>query len=184
MLQTVFFKRVDGKMEILMAGPSHFSKELTGDEFIQEKVVYAKPFRLCTKLQIPIEQIKNRILVIERGDCTFVEKARTAQEAGAKAVIVTDNVPGTSADEQTMFAMSGDGTDDVKIPVVFIFSAEAKLLKDAYDSNPEMEVTAHEDVIDRELRVARVSFHTNQHLFFSFLFGISVQHYAPDITAK
>lgn len=138
--QIVFFEQADGKKGILRAGPSHFSKELTGDEFVQEKLVYAKPFRLCSKLQIPIEQVNNRIVVIERGDCTFVEKARAAQEAGAKAVIVTDNVPGTSSDEQAIFAMSGDGTDDVKIPVVFIFSAEAKLLKNAYDSNPETEV--------------------------------------------
>lgn len=136
----MFFKCADGRMEILVAGPSHFSKELTGEEFIQEKIVYAEPYRLCSKLQNPSEELKDKIIVIERGDCTFVDKARRAQTAGAKAVIVTDNVPGSSSDHQPMFAMSGDGTDDVKIPVVFIFSVEAKMLKAAYDNNPEMEV--------------------------------------------
>lgn len=125
-----------------MAGPSHFSKELSGEEFIQEKLVYAEPFRLCSKLKNPPEQLKDKIMVIERGDCTFVDKARRAQEAGAKAVIVTDNVPGSSADDQPMFAMSGDGVDDVKIPVVFIFSVEANLLKIAYDNNSDLEVNS------------------------------------------
>lgn len=127
-------------MEILMAGPSHFSKELTGEEFIQEQLVYAEPFRLCSELQNPVETVKGKIVVIERGDCTFVDKARKAQKAGAKAVIVTDNVPGSSADDQPMFAMSGDGKDDVNIPVVFIFSVEAKTLKAAHNKNPQLEV--------------------------------------------
>lgn len=138
--QAVFFKRADGRMEILMAGPSHFSKELTGEEFIQEKLVYAEPFRLCSKLKNLLPDVKDKILIIERGDCTFVDKARRAQKAGAKAVIVTDNVVDSSADDQPMFAMSGDGVDDVKIPVVFIFSVEAKLLKAAHDNNPDLEV--------------------------------------------
>lgn len=123
-----------------MAGPSHFSKELTGEEFIQEQLVYAEPFRLCSDLQNPVETVKGKIVVIERGDCTFVDKARKAQKAGAKAVIVTDNVPGSSADDQPMFAMSGDGKDDVNIPVVFIFSVEAKTLKAAYNNSPQLEV--------------------------------------------
>lgn len=123
-----------------MAGPSHFSKELTGEEFIQEQLVYAEPFRLCSDLQNPVETVKGKIVVIERGDCTFVDKARKAQKAGAKAVIVTDNVPGSSADDQPMFAMSGDGKDDVNIPVVFIFSVEAKTLKAALNKNPQLEV--------------------------------------------
>lgn len=140
-LQAVFFKRPSGGMEILMAGPSHFSKELTGTESIQRKVVYAEPFRLCSKLTSPINEIKGKILIIERGECTFVDKARKAQEAGAVAVIVSDNVPGSAANDQPMFAMSGDGKDDVTIPVVFIFTEEAKILKKAIDNNPDLDVS-------------------------------------------
>lgn len=140
-LQAVFFKKETGGMEILMAGPSHFSKELTGSESIQRKVLYADPFRLCSKLTIPLDQIKGKILVVERGDCTFVDKARKAQEAGAAAVIVTDNVPDSTADDQPMFAMSGDGVDDVQIPVVFIFTQEAKTLRKAIDNNPDIDVS-------------------------------------------
>lgn len=125
-----------------MAGPSHFSKELTGEESVSQKIAYADPFRLCSKLNLNSEQVKGKILIVERGDCTFVDKARKAQEAGAIAVIVTDNVPGSSANDQPMFAMSGDGSDDVTIPVVFIFTEDANILEKAYKSNPELEVSS------------------------------------------
>lgn len=140
-LQAVFFKKPNGGLEILMAGPSHFSKELTGSESIQRTAIFAEPFRMCSKLKTAADQVDGRILIVERGDCTFVDKARKAQAAGAAAVIVTDNVPGTAANDQPMFAMSGDGKDDVAIPVVFLFTDEAKILKTAIENNPELEVS-------------------------------------------
>ncbi|XP_055308120.1 ER degradation-enhancing alpha-mannosidase-like protein 3 isoform X2 [Sitodiplosis mosellana] len=139
-LQAVFFKKESGGIELLMAGPSHFSKELTGNESIQRKVVLAEPFRLCSPLKTRIETVKDRILVVERGDCTFIDKARKSQEAGAAAIIVVDNIPGSNAD-QPMFAMSGDGVDDVKIPSVFLYSREKHVLMKAISNNPDLEVS-------------------------------------------
>lgn len=81
------------------------------------------------------------IVIAERGDCTFIEKARKAQEAGAVAVIIVDNVPETSAENQPMFAMSGDGKDDVVIPVVFLFSLDGAVLTKAIATRPELEVS-------------------------------------------
>lgn len=141
-LQAVFFKKETGGMEILMAGPSHFSKELIGNESIQRKITIANPFRLCSKLKQTNDIVKDRILVIERGDCTFVDKARLAQEEGVAAVIVIDNVPDSTADDQPMFAMSGDGVDDVKIPVVFLFTKEGDVLRKAIEKNPDLEVNS------------------------------------------
>jgi mannosidase alpha-like ER degradation enhancer 3 len=40
-----------------------------------------------------------------------------------------------------MFAMSGDGTDDVSIPVVFLFYQDASQLLQAVNGNPALEVT-------------------------------------------
>jgi mannosidase alpha-like ER degradation enhancer 3 len=40
-----------------------------------------------------------------------------------------------------MFAMSGDGTDDVTIPVVFLFYHDASQLLQAVSANPALEVT-------------------------------------------
>lgn len=56
------------------------------------------------------------------------------------AAIVYDNTPNTSIDNQQMFAMSGDGRDDVKIPVVFLFTKEAEVLRAAIRANSELEV--------------------------------------------
>lgn len=81
------------------------------------------------------------IVIAERGDCTFIEKARKAQEAGAVAVIIVDNVPETSAENEPMFAMSGDGKDDVVIPVVFLFSLDGAVLTKAIATRPELEVS-------------------------------------------
>lgn len=88
-LQAVFFKKESGGVELLVAGPSHFSKELTGNESIQRKVVYADPLKLCGKMMNPIEKVKDQILIVERGECTFIEKARKGQEYGAAAIIVS-----------------------------------------------------------------------------------------------
>lgn len=138
-LQAVFFERPDNRYEILMAGPSHFSPELIGDMAVSERVVYAKPLSLCSGLR-NADETNGRILVVERGDCTFVDKARKAQAAGARAVIVIDNVVGSSSKEMPMFAMSGDGKDDVTIPVVFLFHTDAKVLEAAIKNNTKLEV--------------------------------------------
>lgn len=50
-----------------------------------------------------------------------------------------DNVPGSNSD-QPMFAMSGDGVDDVHIPSVFLYSREKDILMKAISNDPDLEV--------------------------------------------
>ncbi|XP_055849202.1 ER degradation-enhancing alpha-mannosidase-like protein 3 isoform X2 [Episyrphus balteatus] len=139
-LQAVAFKPDDSEeWTALMAGPSHFSPELVAEEFVEAEILVANPLRGCTDL-IDTGDIRGKILVVERGDCTFVDKARRAQTAGAKAVIVCDNVPGSSGETQPMFAMSGDGNNNVTIPVVFMFSVEYKTLGSAIAKNPNLKI--------------------------------------------
>ncbi|CAD6997619.1 unnamed protein product [Ceratitis capitata] len=120
-----------------MAGPSHFGPELIGEQFIEGELVIASPFRACYELSNK-EEISGRILIAQRGDCTFVSKARLAQAAGALALIVCDNVPGSSGETQPMFAMSGDGTNDVTIPVVFMYSQEFSKLVNVFKRKPKI----------------------------------------------
>lgn len=47
--QAVFFRRADNKFEILMAGPSHFSRELRDEDRVRQQMVYAEPSTLCTR---------------------------------------------------------------------------------------------------------------------------------------
>lgn len=101
--------------------------------------MFAKPFHLCTEIQNKDEFI-GKIAVIERGECTFVDKARRAMNAGASAVVIFDNVPETSINNQPPFAMSGDGKDDVKIPTCFLFTTEANSLRNALNIKSDLKV--------------------------------------------
>ena len=43
------------------------------------------------------------------------------QKAGAVGGIVVDNAPSSSADAAPLFAMSGDGTEDVKVYLIYCY---------------------------------------------------------------
>jgi ER degradation enhancer, mannosidase alpha-like 3 len=122
---------------VLHAGPSHFTPELVDP--VTSSTVFAKPFHLCTDV-LNKEELSGKIAIIERGECTFVDKARRAMNAGASGVIIFDNVADTSINNQPPFAMSGDGKDDVRIPTCFLFAVEANSLKDALKSKNDLEV--------------------------------------------
>ncbi|XP_034254051.1 ER degradation-enhancing alpha-mannosidase-like protein 3 [Thrips palmi] len=142
MQQAVSFTNiVTNKLTVIPAGPAHFGKilRLPADK-ITAKLSVALPIRGCQTMNWP-DAIKGRIVILERGDCMFVEKARRIQRAGAVAGIVIDHTVGTSVTKSTMFAMSGDGVDDVKIPMAFLFYDDAVRLLEAVRSNPDMDIT-------------------------------------------
>lgn len=115
---------------------------------VTARVSLTEPLRACETLANP-ERLKGRIAVIERGDCIFVNKVRRAEEAGAIAVIVVDNTPGSSAMTSSIFAMSGDGNNDVSIPAIFLFYEDASHLLKAIVENPSLEVTiADNDTVE------------------------------------
>lgn len=68
-------------------------------------------------------------------------QARRIQKAGAVAGIVIDHTVGTSVTKSTMFAMSGDGNDDVTIPMAFLFYDDAVRLLEAVRRNPDIDIT-------------------------------------------
>ncbi|XP_049786542.1 ER degradation-enhancing alpha-mannosidase-like protein 3 [Schistocerca cancellata] len=137
--QAVLFKRENERV-LLNAGPAHFGQELRNGEKIKGQVAIADPIRLCQDAVNPSELV-GHIAIMERGDCMFVDKARRAQKAGAIAGIVLDNTVGSSSATSPMFAMSGDGTDDVKIPVVFLFHDDAVKFLSSVKHNKQLEVT-------------------------------------------
>ena len=73
--------------------------------------------------------IEDQIAVVYRGECQFGTKAKMAQDAGAVAVVIINNVPGAPV------GMAG-GTDgpDVTIPVVMISQDAGALLRDEIDA--------------------------------------------------
>ena len=114
-------------------------------------------------------EIKGNIAVIYRGSASFVQKALYAQNAGAVAVILINNVlytqnqrgplvGGTVTDTPNNFTGSGM---DVKIPVVMININDGKLISDAIRSGEKIvaylgpkKVFKKDLAIDRKMLIA------------------------------
>mmetsp|Transcript_64681 Transcript_64681/g.152044 ORF Transcript_64681/g.152044 Transcript_64681/m.152044 type:complete len:490 (-) Transcript_64681:7-1476(-) len=74
-----------------------------------------------------------KVLLVQRGRCTFVTKVRIAQEKGAQAVVVVDRESSTATVEDIQnVIMSDDGWgDSVQIPSILVSKSEGHLLIDA-----------------------------------------------------
>ncbi|XP_014671067.1 PREDICTED: ER degradation-enhancing alpha-mannosidase-like protein 3 [Priapulus caudatus] len=128
----------DGRV-VLTAGPAQFGIELKGSQGVHGRVVVATPLKGCGALA-NADEMKGAIGIVERGDCMFVEKARNLVKVGAIAGIVLDNNLGTSSSTAPMFAMSGDGSKDIFIPMVFLFQAESQILLHALGTHTDLQV--------------------------------------------
>jgi len=132
-----------GKHFKLQAGPAQFGKDLKTNS-VSAKVVMANHVKACGGSLQNGDSMWGRIVVVERGDCMFVEKARVLQSLGAVGGIVMDDTEGTAAQTSPLFAMSGDGVDDVQIPMVFLFNEESKILMKIMAENSDLVVTLEE----------------------------------------
>jgi E3 ubiquitin-protein ligase RNF13 len=103
-------------------GPRLTDEGLLG-YLVSVEMIEANNQKGCSKLKrkAPTEKW---IALVERGQCTFIEKVRNMQASGAIAVVVGDNEKNGLI---TMYA-TGD-TSDVIIPSVFIAQTEYKDLR-------------------------------------------------------
>ncbi|XP_077478409.1 ER degradation-enhancing alpha-mannosidase-like protein 3 [Stigmatopora argus] len=127
---------------VLMAGPAKFGMDLTKrDHGVKGSITKAYPYTACGPLENPAE-LKGHIALALRGDCMFATKARWLQEAGAIGVIFIDHREGSSSEETPLFQMVGDGhsTDDITLPLVFLFSREGKVLVEALEEHRNVDV--------------------------------------------
>lgn len=58
---------------------------------VAAKLVAASPYRACATVE-NADAIKGAIALVERGDCSFMAKARHAEMAGAIGLVVVNNV--------------------------------------------------------------------------------------------
>ncbi|XP_038216675.1 ER degradation-enhancing alpha-mannosidase-like protein 3 [Zerene cesonia] len=121
--------------KVFPAGPGHFGKEITGSERYVGTVHFAIPADACSTIKNK-EEISGKFAIATRGQCTFAQKVRNLQDAGAHLAIVLDNIKDSTHESTALFAMSGDGKDDIQIPAVFLFSKEGAFLKAALKENP------------------------------------------------
>ncbi|MEM1180331.1 MAG: PA domain-containing protein [Acidobacteriota bacterium] len=86
------------------------------------------PTLACASL-VNGSEVSGAIALVDRGTCNFTEKVRNAQNAGARAVVVVNNVPGAP------ITMGGDDASIV-IPAVMVSQADGQRIKNALDEEP------------------------------------------------
>ncbi|XP_015600960.1 PRADC1-like protein isoform X2 [Cephus cinctus] len=86
------------------------------------------------------DQLKGRVALVQRGECTFLAKAAIGQNAGAKAVIITDYYAASAEEERTnplwmdhyYIDMTHDNNinllEPVRIPVGFLLGKNGKMI--------------------------------------------------------
>uniref|UniRef100_A0A7E4VDF9 PA domain-containing protein n=1 Tax=Panagrellus redivivus TaxID=6233 RepID=A0A7E4VDF9_PANRE len=118
------------------ASPAQFGTNLNNSEAYGQ-LALAIPLQACAELK-NAANLMGKMVVVRRGGCMFMEKARFAQNAGAVGVIVVDNEIDTSYETSPLFSMSGDNLleDDIKIPVVFLFALQAQKLLNQHFRRP------------------------------------------------
>uniref|UniRef100_A0A673B9I8 alpha-1,2-Mannosidase n=1 Tax=Sphaeramia orbicularis TaxID=375764 RepID=A0A673B9I8_9TELE len=136
---------------VLTAGPAKFGMDLTKQEHGVRHCMYSNmsqiithPMHIC--LYNPCltnsAELKGHIALALRGDCMFAVKARRLQEAEAIGVIFIDHREGSNSDETPLFQMVGDGdsTEDITLPLVFLFSREGGVLTAALEDHHNVDV--------------------------------------------
>ena len=118
-----------------LAGPAQFGLDLKRNFGIFGLIEISDPIEACSVHPIlNKDELKDKIVLTRRGTCLFIDKVRNLERLAAKSVIIYDNMENTSFISSPLFAMSGDGNENVKISSVFLFSDEANhlmsLLKD------------------------------------------------------
>ena len=86
------------------------------EEGLKGSIVLAKPLLGCSDLS-STPNIAGRMVLIQRGECTFAQKALMAQAAKASAMILYDNVP-----NEKPWSVIGDA--NVTIPVMMISNSD------------------------------------------------------------
>jgi len=81
-----------------------------------------------------IPNITNKVVIVERGDCSYFEKAKNIQKSGGIAIIVGNNIPSSVVNYFgyiQMSALNGEDKKEITIPSVFIPNELYKFLSNS-----------------------------------------------------
>lgn len=147
---------------ILKGGPAQFGPDMSKSDPVSGAVTYSVPLDACSPLTNP-DEVKGKIALAMRGNCMFIEKTRHIEEAGGVAAILIDNNAASEFGPGPTFTMAGDGETETKIPAIFLFTKEAKILRTcvnelARENRPPLEVligqeakSLHEVILEYEI---------------------------------
>ncbi|XP_029367179.1 protease-associated domain-containing protein 1 [Echeneis naucrates] len=89
-------------------------------------LVPAAPLDGCSDLT-DREIIQGQVVLVERGGCSFVQKARHAEEAGGKAVLIADNA--VDNDSQYLDMITDGTTTKPNIPALFLLGRDGMMIR-------------------------------------------------------
>ncbi|CAF1134820.1 unnamed protein product [Adineta steineri] len=118
-------------------GPAQFGQQLHGKLGIFAQLYVAQPFSSCSHL-FSSHHLYSRIGIVRRGDCMFIEKARQLENARAMGGIVIDHNTSLKSSNEGIFSMTGDGNNNVNIPLVLMFKEEAFHLLHLLSKQPNL----------------------------------------------
>ncbi|KAM9391716.1 protease-associated domain-containing protein 1-like [Pholidichthys leucotaenia] len=105
------------------------AKDFGGDftsSYDQIFLVPADPAEGCSELNNR-ETIQGQVTLVERGSCSFVQKARHVEEAGGKAVLIADNAEDN--DSQYLDMVTDGSTAKPTIPTLFLLGRDGMMIK-------------------------------------------------------
>ncbi len=114
---------------LMVEAPASFSSAPRITSIITNEIVYKNDIPVLTTATVcdvyaNPSDLLGKIALIRRGNCSFTSKVKTAQDAGAVAVIIMNN------NTDLPFAMGGtDAT--ITIPAIMITKAEGDMLQNA-----------------------------------------------------
>lgn len=95
----------------------------------KKRFVFAEPREACTDLTNADKLTSDHVLLVNRGTCTYGQKAKIAQKTKASAIVIINNEPGLDH-------LPGPDAHDIKFSVVSIPQQEGQLLESVYDDGP------------------------------------------------
>lgn len=102
----------------------------------------AAPTEGCNAL-VNAAAVNNKIALVDRGTCAFVNKVQNAQNAGAIACVVCNNVPGSAT-------QMGGTSGTITIPSVMISQSDCALLKAQLASGVNVSLSGTAGNINRD----------------------------------
>ncbi|XP_041643734.1 protease-associated domain-containing protein 1-like [Cheilinus undulatus] len=71
--------------------------------------------------------IQGQVILVERGGCSFVQKARNVEEAGGKAVLIADNA--VDNDSNYLDMVTDGSTTKPSIPALFLLGRDGMMIR-------------------------------------------------------
>ena len=115
-------------------GRSSYNFYTRGELYLDEEKTNWEACRSVKNLKTELNQYQedSKILIVKRGGCSFVQKARNVQRAGYSMIVIVNNMETEIKD----VIMSDDGSgSDIYIPIVMISKTDGEKIINYLEKN-------------------------------------------------